>query len=574
MATTGRERPRPSTEATLTDDFWAPRLAQLRSTTLDVIAERLEEQGAFDNLRRLVGRSDAPRRAMHFSDSDVYKWAEAAALAGEPERIDELLDLLEGVQQPDGYVHSHYATPGGPARYTDLDFGHEHYCFGHLIEAAVSHHEATDSDRFLAIARNVGDHLVAHFGADGDERTDAHPEVELALCRLSGATGEQRYLDQAARTIERRLAANGTTLETHRIGGHAVRALYLASGIAEVALATGDPRWKAAAERLFAEVVTQHAYPTGAVGGRWLGEAVGKPYEQPDAMAYAESCAAVAAAQLSWRMWQLTRDPAALDHLELVAFNALPASIGADGASWFYSQPHAVDEVAADFSPWVYEFDYGMLMLREWFPARRHRWFDVPCCPANVARAFASVPRWAAEVDDDGDLLVHLPVASRVRGGGWDVTIAGGYPIDGEVAVTIHAQPAGAAVRVRRPGWAGGGGHVPLAEDGRASIPIDWEWWTTSHRVSGGDGLVHLRRGPIVHCLDGADHPDVDLRDVVVDPDRPIADAFALATAPATLHHPLRADRPRVEPVALTPRPYATWGNEGPSTLRTRFPTT
>lgn len=559
----------------LADGFWAPRQAQLREHTLEVVLDRLERQGVVDNFRRLAGALDpdaTPRRAMHFSDSDLYKWLEAAVLAGRFDLADPVIDLIVAVQRPDGYVHTHYGLEGQPSRYSDLDFGHEHYCFGHLIEAAVAHHGVTGSDRLLAVARRLGDHLVTTFGPGRDERTDAHPEVELALCRLAATTGEERYVDHAAWALEHRLAAAGSSLEDYALSGHAVRALYVASGIAEVALARGDERWTTAAARLFDLLVGRHAYPTGAVGGRWLGEMVGKAFEQPDAMAYAESCAAVAATQFCRRIWHLTGDARALDQAELLLFNAVPCGVGAGGDTWFYSQPQAVGEVAPDLNPWVYDFDYGMLMLAEWFPARRHDWFLVPCCPPNLARLFAGVDHHVAEVDAAGDLLVHLPVASRISGDGWEVEVAGGYPADGEITVMVHEAPPRRQVRVRRPGWAGGSGHETLGTDGRVDLPVDWQWWTTDHRVEGAAGAVHLRRGPVVHCLEGVDHAGVDLREVVVDPTQPPATAFAVRPPPGALHHPVGVAAPAA-PLSATPVPYADWANRGTTTMRLRFPT-
>ena len=561
----------------LTDGFWAPRRAQLREHTLEVQLARLEAQGVLDNFRRLTGELDpvaAPRRALHFCDSDLYKWLEAAVLDDRLDLAEPVVELVEAVQSPDGYLHTHYGVDGGPDRYTDLDFGHEHYCFGHLMEAAVSHHEVTGSDQLLEVAVRLADHLVATFGPGRDERTDAHPEVELALCRLAAVTGETRYVDHAAWAVEHRLAVAGSSLDTYALSGHAVRALYLSSGIAEVALATGDARWREAAARLFALMVDVHAYPTGAVGGRWLGEMTGRPYEQPDAASYTESCAAVAATQFAQRVWRLTGDARALDHAELLLFNAVPCGVGAGGDTWFYSQPHAVDEVAPDLNPWAYDFDYGTMMLAEWFPARRHEWFLVPCCPPNLARLFASVDRHVAEVDATGDLLVHLPVASRIRGGGWDVEVGGGYPSDGAISVTVHSSPGDdrRSVRVRRPGWAGGSGHEPVGVDGRVDVPVEWRWWQTSHRVEGGHGSVHLRRGPVVHCLEGVDHVGLDLRDVVVDPSRPTADAFSVRPPAPALHHPIGLPA-TAEPVTGRPVPYAEWANRGTTTMRLRFPT-
>jgi len=556
----------------LADRFWAPRLDQLRTTTLPAIWARLDAQGVVDNFRRLAGGASAPRRAMHFADSDLYKWMEAAAIAGGADGLDEVIDLVERVQQPDGYVSTYYGQAGLPERYTDLTFGHEQYCIGHLIEAAVSHHRATGSDRLLEVGRRVADHLLATFGPGRDERTDAHPEIELALCRLAEATGEARYVDHAAWIIERQLAVAGLDLETFRLGGHAVRALYLCSGIAEVALATGDRRWAAAARRVYASLLAHHSYATGAVGGRWLGESVGRAFELPDATAYAESCAAVAAAQLSWRMWRLDQAPEALDQLELLLFNAVPCGVGADGASWFYSQPQAVDEVAADVNPWVYEFDYGQMMLREWFPARRHDWFDVPCCPPNLARMFASIPHHVAQLSGD-DLLVHLPLAGRITGPGWDITIEGGYPFKGDLTVRVDAAPPSGRVRVRRPAWAGVVGHVTAPDDGNLVFPVEPTWWVTNHRVEGGRS-AHVRHGPVVCCLEGVDHPGIDLRDLVVDVSAPPDGGFRRLPADHRLHRPLAgADRDTTgDPVAVTLRPYAEWANRGATTFRLRFP--
>jgi uncharacterized protein len=564
-------------DVTLTDGFWAPRREQLRTHTLPVMLDRLERQGVVDNFRRLAGAVDAPRQAMHFSDSDLYKWLEAAVRAGRLDLAEPVVDLVEAVQRPDGYLHTYYDVgAGSPGRHTDLEFGHEHYCAGHLVEAALAHHEVTGSDRLLGVAVRLADHLLTTFGPGRDERTDAHPEIELALVRLATATGVERYLDHARWVIERRLVDAGSSVTACGLAGHAVRALYLASGIAEVALATGDLTWEEAAARLFRSMVDEHAYPTGAVGGRWLGEAVGKPFELPEAMAYAESCAAVAAVQFSRRIWRLTADPAALDQIEVLLYNAVPCGVGAEGDTWFYSQPHAVAEVAEEENPWTSSFDYGELMLRSWFPARRHRWFLVPCCPPNLARLFASVDDDVAELDPDGDLLIHLPLAARLEGGGWRVEVASAYPDDGRVEVRVLDAPRGRSVRVRRPGWAGGHGHVTLPPDGRAEIPVDWSWWETDRRVEGVTGTVHLRRGPVVHCVEGHDLPGTDLRDLVVDPTRPPDEAFTVLDREVELplHRPAGAAGAAGtrRPVTVATTPYAEWANRGPTTMRLRFP--
>ena len=562
-------------QVTLTDDFWAPRQRQLRDHTLDVLRDRFEEHGILDTFHRL-GRPEprGRRRGLWFSDSDVYKWMEAAAWAGRLDLLEPMLDAVALAARADGYVHTFYDVgPGSQDRYVDLGTSHEWYCAGHLTEAALAHHAVTGDDALLDIARRWADHLCATFGPGRDERVDGHPEAELALARLAERTGESRYLDQARWIIEHLLATAGLSIETVDLSGHAVKSLYLASGIAEVARATGDPRWRDAVERLFTTLVEERSYPTGGVGGRWLDEAVGRPHEMPDAASYTESCAAVASVQFCRRAWDLLGDPRALDQIEVLLYNAVPCGVGADGASWFYSQPHAVAEVRGETNPWALPFEYGQQMLLQWFPARRHEWFDVMCCPPNLARMFATVDHHVADLDEAGGLRIHLPLSCRIRGGGWDVTIDGAYPEGGTVHVQVDAAPA-APLSVRVAGWAGGPGHVALPPDGDVEIDAGDRWWESSPRVEGAAGTVFLRRGPVVCCVEGIDRPDLDVGDLVVDPGCPTATAFARAPdRDQPLHRPVRPDPPAAEPVGeVALVPYHSWANRGLTTMRYRFP--
>ncbi len=420
----------------LHDGFWAPRQAQVRDHTLEVLLDRFESHGAIDNFRRLGGGPEAAsleHRGWWFTDSDAYKWMEASAWAGRFDLLEPVVAAVLGAQRSDGYLHSYYGDPldvpdGGAAvqpRYSDLVTGHELYCFGHFIEAALAADSVGHDLGLLEAAVRLADHVGATFGPGLDERTDAHPEIELALVRLAARTGQERFVHLARWMIDTQLAAAGLTVATVDLAGHAVRALYLASGIAEVALATGAPDAVEATERLFATLVTQRSYETGAVGGRWLGEAAGRPYELPAAMSYAESCAAVAATQFCSRVHRLTGEVAALDQIEVLLHNAVPCGVGAGGDTWFYSQPHAVEPGATETNPWVIPFDYGQAMLLEWFPPRRHDWFEVTCCPPNLARMFAGAHHHVASLDASGagELRVHLPLSCRITAPGWDVTV-------------------------------------------------------------------------------------------------------------------------------------------------------
>jgi hypothetical protein len=434
------------------------------------------------------------------------------AWAGRLDLLEPLVELVPRAARADGYLNSYYDVgPGSQGRYGDLATSHEGYCAGHLVEAALAHHTVTGDTTLLDLARRWADHHLDVFGPGRDERTDGHPEAELALARLARHTGDERYLDQARWIIERQLADHDLTVASVDLTGHAVKALYLARHRRMPRPpGTGVARGR---RTLFDQLVDEHAYPGSRGAGSTRPSA---PYEQPDTMSYTESCAAVASVRFCQRVWDLTRDPRALDQIELLLFNAVPCGTGADGESWFYSQPHAVADLAGETNPWVTPFEYSQSMLLSWFPARRHRWFVVSCCPPNLARLFATVHHHVAELDTDGDLLVHLPVAGRITAAGWDVEVRGRYPDDGAVSVVVHEAPPGRTVRVRRPGWAGGHGHVsgrPTAAD--LPVPTVVE---TDRRVEvrGGAPALRSRR-----ALRGGSAAGVDLRSLVVDPAAP-----------------------------------------------------
>jgi DUF1680 family protein len=487
------------------DPFWAPRLEQLSATTLPVLLQRLTDHGvvaAFD--------LDTGRRGLWFSDSDLYKWMEAAASAGRLDLLEPIVAIVAESQHSDGYLNSYYDRgPSSPGRYVDLANSHEWYCGGHLIEAALAHHDATGERTLLDVAIRWADHLCSTFGPGRDERIDGHPEVELALVRLARATADHRYLEMARWIIERTV-----DLATVDLAGHAVRAIYLASAIAEVAISTGDAVYTAAATRLWRTMVDERSYPTGAVGGRWLGESVGRPFELGDDTSYTESCAAVAALQFAWRMWLLTESTSCLDHLELILYNAVAAGVGSDGETWFYSQPHAYSG-DGESNPWVSPHDFGASMMLSWFPPKRHGWFDVTCCPTNLVRAFSGIGSMVADIEGS-HLRIHLPVACRITDGEWDVEVRGRYPWDGTIEVIAHSTPVDGRIAVRVPAWAGGKGHRDITVTPRLELPVRPEWWETDPRVSGARGTVFLRGGPVVYCVEAATDAGYDLRAVVV----------------------------------------------------------
>ncbi len=582
----------PVGEVSLHDGFWAPRRRALVETGLPALLARLDEHGALDAFRRLAG-VDVARRGLWFTDSDLYKWMEAAAWAGCLHLLDPVIDLVAAAQQPDGYVNTWYVGDRAARRYTDLAGSHELYCAGHLFEAAVAHHRVTGDGRLLDVAVRLADHLVREFGPGGRPGVDGHPEVELALVELARETGDDRYVALAASFCER---AGG--LELGELWGHAVRVLYLATGIADVAAETGDARFEAAADRLWASLVGSRSYVSGGVGGRWLGVAVGRPYELPAEAAYAESCAAVAAARWAWRRLAATGDPRTADHLETVLHNAVAAAVSLGGDQWFYANALA-SAGEGEANPWASPHDFQARALLYWYPPRRRSWFEVTCCPPNVSRLLASLPGLVYG-QAGRDLWVHLWVASSVQHEGWSVRIDSHLPWQGHARLTVERAPDGeAAVRLRVPGWCRapalrvGGAPVDVAGPGYAEVrrrwapgdtveidlPLEATLLTAHPRLADARGAVALQRGPLLYCFEQVDNPGVELLEAVIDPAVPftaehhpgllggvtVLTGGGWAPGPdARLYRPRRSNGgPGGTPVALRAVPYAVWANRG-----------
>jgi len=383
-----------------TTTFWGARWHQVRETTVPVLLDRLEAHGAIDNLRSL----DTPRRGLWFADSDVWKWLEAACLAGRLDLAEPVAELAVDLQRSDGYLHSFFAAK----RYERLagDGSHELYCMGHFIEAACAHHEVTGESWLLDVAVRVAEHVVAEFGPGGahDGEVDGRPEIELALCALAERVGERRYAEQARRFVG--LAPGALDQPC----GHAVRALYLATGAWDAAQLLHDDDLAAQVRRWWHELVTSRMYVTGGVGGRWTGEAIGRAHELPNEMAYAETCAAVAAARLASRLGDIATE-------RRIVHNALLAGVSEAGTEWFYSSPLAATP-ASEANPWLGRFDFPGTSLIERFPARRLPWYDVTCCPTNLTRWLAALPWWPGSG--------HDPVAEAVAA---VPTLVPGHPL-------------------------------------------------------------------------------------------------------------------------------------------------
>ncbi len=600
-------RPVPIDAVRIDDGFWRTRLDRLHAVTLPSQYAQCEATGRLDNFRRVSGRSPAPFRGRYYDDSDVYKWLEAAswALAGRDDRelqalVDGLIDDIAAAQHPDGYINSYFSLERTDQRYSDLINKHELYCAGHLIQAGIAHRRATGSEALFDVVVRLADHICTEFGPEARHTADGHPEIELALVELARETGNQTYTERARFFLEQRglqppklggsrtLQDHEPPVEAQEVAGHAVRAIYLACGLADVGMELEDPALWDAAERLWASAYEKKVYVTGGLGAHHLGESFGEDFELPNRSAYAESCAAVAGVMWNWRMLAGTGDPRYADWMETTLYNGMLAGLAQDGSHYFYPNP-----------------------LRATSGHERRAWFDCACCPPNLARLIASLPGYLYGVSG-GALWVHHFVAGQV-----DATLPGGerlslqvetqYPWDGNIELTVREAPvAPFDLRVRVPGWCDDanvqvngnatrdletGAYATLrrswAVGDRVSLelPMSPRRVVSDARVEANVGRVALARGPLVYCVESHDRPGLEQDAFALPDDAPVAlradagdfdgatlldtEAVVLDEPPRTgrLYQPTNGrDSQPARRVPISAIPYFAWANRGPST--------
>ena len=604
-------------DVAITGGFWA-RMQELNATAIIDHAEHwMEKVGWIGNFDAAVeGRLPQDRRGREFSDSDVYKLMEAMAWeigrTGDPDlenRFNDLVARIQPVQEPDGYLNTMFGRPGQQPRYSDFEWGHELYCFGHLVQAGVARARTHGHDAFVDVALRAADHVCDVFGPDGTEMVCGHPEIETALAELGRHTGNQRYLDQARLFLERRghgllaeidfgpeyFQDDVPVREAEVLRGHAVRALYLASGAIDVATETGDTDLLESVAAQVSRTVATRTYLTGGMGAHHEGESFGQDYELPSDRAYSETCAGVAAVQTAHRL--LLADGAAehADLVERVLYNVVSASPAEDGRAFYYTntlhQREPGTEPAQDEpSPRAAS-------------SLRAPWFAVSCCPTNVARTLSSLGAYVATTDDDG-LQLHQYAAGHVRAdvgaGEVEVDVETRYPEDGLVRVRVTATPPGAwTLSLRVPGWAPGAVLRSPDEEsevgpGYASVRREWTAgdvvelaiplvarWTWPHpEIDALRGQVAVERGPVVYCLESVDlGADVAAAEVLAG-DAPHDDGTTVRV-PVRVRERVGGPWPyRVEPAAGSADdarevplvPYHRWANRGPSTMRVWMP--
>ena len=463
-------QPVPLPEVRVADAFWSPRLETNRLTTLWYDFKKCEETGRIDNFAKAARLMPGPFRGTPFDDSDVYKVIEGAAytLAVHPDpRLDQYLDALiakiAAAQEPDGYLYTARTIDPkcrldffGPTRWSRLAGSHELYNQGHLYEAAVAHYQATGKRSLLEVALKSADLVCRTFGPGPGQLQEppGHEEIEIGLGKLFRTTGQRKYLQQAQFFCQLRGRADThklrgpyqqddkPILEQTEAVGHAVRAGYFYSGVADVAALTGNAAYVRAIDRIWANVVGCKTHLTGGIGARPQGEAFGPDYELPNATAYLETCAAIANALWNERMFLLHGDAKYLDVLERVLYNGFLSGISLSGDRFFYPNPLESDGKT--------RFNQGS--------CERAPWFGCSCCPVNDVRFMPEIAGFIYATRGR-ELFVNLFIGGSARlqlaGQPLEVSQATRYPWDGKVSLTLHPpKPRRFTLNLRIPGWA------------------------------------------------------------------------------------------------------------------------
>jgi DUF1680 family protein len=472
-------RPVPFYDVTVDDQFWAPRIERNRAVSIPHIMRENERTGRVANFEKASGLKKGDYEGRRFNDSDIYKTIEAAAytLKVRPDpalesQLAHLVDLIARSQAPDGYLYpartlgAKPPVPGiGPQRWVNLNGSHELYNVGHLYEAAIAWQLATGRDDFMKVASKNIDLVDREFGPNARKAAPGHEEIELALVKMYRLTGDARYFNLGRFFLDQRGRPHDTqpypadspfaiyndrpymqdhlpVTEQARAIGHAVRAMYLYSAMTDVAGLADDAAYRQAVDRIWTDMVSKRMYVTGGIGSRGVVEAFGDDYELPNKEAYTETCASVGNDLWNERMFLLHGDAKYLDVMERVLYNGLLSGVSASGDRFFYQNPL---ESAGDIERSVY--------------------FEVACCPSNLARLVAQLPGLIyavrSTIDQFGgdDVFVNLFVGSRAQlalsRGRVAIAQQTRYPWDGKVRMTIAPDQAREfALHVRVPGWA------------------------------------------------------------------------------------------------------------------------
>jgi DUF1680 family protein len=519
----------PFQDVRIADAFWGPRIATNRKITVEANLHQCEITGRIKNFAIAGKLATGKHQGQLYNDSDVYKVIEGIAYTLSTERdpklearTDAIIAQIAAAQQPDGYLNTYYTLVKPQERWKNIQHGHEMYCAGHLIEAAVAYYQATGKRKLLDVARRFANYIDSVFGPDKRHAVPGHEELELALVKLYRVTGEKRYLDLAKFFIDQRGRADQRTpfgeyhqdhkpvREQTEVTGHAVRAMYLYCGMADVAALTGDRDLRKALETIWHDVVDRKMYVTGGIGPSASNEGFTVPYDLPNDSAYAETCAAIGMALWNHRMFLMSGDGKYADVLEREVYNGLLSGVSRGGDRFFYVNPLGSK-------------------------GRHHRvpWFDCSCCPTNLVRYIPGMgERVYAHRGNELWTVLYMGNTATVAldGGRVRLTQETRFPWDNDVILRVEPKKSFAfTLYLRVPGWckstprlsiSGRALAAPSPEHGyikihrkweagdvvRLTLPMDIERVHADQRVKADVGRVALQRGPVVYCVEQVDN--------------------------------------------------------------------
>jgi DUF1680 family protein len=632
-------QPVPFTSVKLTDQFWSPKIETNRTATIPASFARCESTGRVKNFEMAAEHKGKFCTTYPFDDTDIYKTIEGASysLAVHPDPklsayIDSLIGIIGRAQEPDGYLYTartidpaHPQAWAGPERWVnEQKSSHELYNCGHMYEAAVAHYMATGKRNFLNIAVKNADLLVRTFGPEKKHVAPGHEIVEMGLVRLYRVTGKTDYLSLAKFFIDQRgikkyntkskdVYENGTyfqdnipVIDQDEAEGHAVRAMYLYSGMADVAALTGDSAYIKAIDKIWNNMVGKKMYVQGSIGAVGDGERFGDNYELPNATAYNETCAAIGSVFWNQRMFLLHGDSKYIDVMEKTLYNGLISGVGLDGKSFFYTNAMQVSN------------SYNQPDLER----ERSGWFTCSCCPTNVVRLLPSIPGYMY-AQNGTDVYVNLFISGTVNLSvnkkSFKIIQQNNYPWDGGLAFTID--PASAMdmnLKIRIPGWAQdkaipsdlytyespSAQKIEIKVNGNVvdyqmkngyavinkkwkkndkvelTLPMEVRRVIANTALTDDNGKIALQRGPIMYCAEWKDN-DGKATNIIV----PKGTVFTTTFEPSLLNG-VTVLKAQVKSVnideaaqtiatgnkTMTAIPYYSWANRGKGEMTVWFP--
>ena len=599
------------TQVHLNDGFWSPRIEINRTVSIPSAFHECEVNGRFDNFALAAGLIKGEHKGdFSFDDTDPYKVIEGASYslavhydAKLDHYLDSVINIIAQAQEPDGYLTTCVTNKctrlsgwWGTHKWEKIN-SHELYNSGHLIESAVAHYRATGKKNFLNVAIKNADLVCKTFGPNEGQihRPGGHPIIEMALCKLYKVTGNKKYLEGAKYFVEETgRCTDGhrpseysqdhmPILEQQEIVGHAVRAGYLYSGVADVAALTGDKAYFEALERIWENMSTKKLFITGGIGSRPQGEGFGPNYELNNHTAYCETCAAIANVYWNYRMFLATGESKYIDVCERALYNNVLSGVSLSGDKFFYDNPLESDG-----------------------EHERQKWFGCACCPGNITRFVASIPGYIY-AQQGKDIYVNLYAQGKAQIGNIEIEQTTEYPWDGKIRIKVTKGSGKFAIKLRIPSWLktsptnnnlytyqDKAKNYSISVNGQALYPENHGYIILNRKWKKGDvielnfpmnvrrilandnaeddrGKVALERGPVVFCLEGNDQADGKVFNKYILNASEITAAYDanLLNGVVTLSGDAKEVQPdgTIKDVKFRAIPYSTWNNRGPQQM-------